>query len=137
MFISSFVGQVHKKLSPYMCDMCHETFKRKKLLLEHIGKIHVAHGEAAKAMQAYIRKIEETGDDDEDEMGQHTITIAPAGSSHHDSDETTTVYAQVCALSSNFYDLIDTSTPQACWVNSVNNNNMDGLNVKKEGISQK
>lgn len=48
-------------------------------------------------MQAYIRKIEETGDDDEEELGQHTITIAPAGSSHHDADDgTTTVYAQVC-----------------------------------------
>ena len=76
-----------------MCDMCHETFKRKKLLLEHIGKIHVSHGEAAKAMQAYIRKIEETAEDEDDEMGQHTITIAPAGSSHHDSEAT--VYAQV------------------------------------------
>lgn len=88
--------KVHKKLSPYLCDMCHETFKRKKLLLEHIGKIHVSHGEAAKAMQAYIRKIEETGDDDDEELGQHTITIAPAGSSHHVADDgTTTVYAQV------------------------------------------
>lgn len=78
-----------------MCDMCQETFKRKKLLLEHIGKIHVAHGESAKAMQAYIRKIEEAPDDDEDEMG-HTITIAPAGSSSHDAEDgTTTVYAQV------------------------------------------
>ncbi|GFR66500.1 zinc finger protein [Elysia marginata] len=92
--LMSHIQLVHKKLSPYMCDMCHETFKRKKLLLEHIGKVHVAHGEAAKAMQAYIRKIEETGDD-EDDMGQHTITIAPAGSSHHDADETATVYAQV------------------------------------------
>lgn len=83
--------QVHKKLSPYLCDLCHETFKRKKLLLEHIGKIHVAHGETAKAMQAYIRKIEEAGDDDDDdELGQQTITIAPAGSSSHDA-----VYAHV------------------------------------------
>ncbi|CAG5127912.1 unnamed protein product, partial [Candidula unifasciata] len=94
--LMSHIQLVHKKLTPYLCDLCHETFKRKKLLLEHIGKIHVAHGEAAKAMQAYIRKIEETGDDDDDELGQHTITIAPAGSSHHDADDgTTTVYAQV------------------------------------------
>ncbi|KAK0050536.1 zinc finger and BTB domain-containing protein 17 [Biomphalaria pfeifferi] len=93
--LMSHIQLVHKKLSPYMCDMCHETFKRKKLLLEHIGKIHVSHGEAAKAMQAYIRKIEEAGDDDDDELGHHTITIAPAGSSHHDDDGTTTVYAQV------------------------------------------
>ncbi|KAH9519856.1 hypothetical protein Btru_071076 [Bulinus truncatus] len=90
--LMSHIQLVHKKLSPYMCDMCHETFKRKKLLLEHIGKIHVSHGEAAKAMQAYIRKIEEAGDDDDDELGQHTITIAPAGSHH---DDGTTVYAQV------------------------------------------
>lgn len=92
--LMSHIQLVHKKLSPYMCDMCHETFKRKKLLLEHIGKIHVSHGEAAKAMQAYIRKIEEA-DEDDDDLGQHTITIAPAGSSHHDADDGGTVYAQV------------------------------------------
>nr|KAG5689426.1 hypothetical protein BaRGS_012248 [Batillaria attramentaria] len=79
--LMSHIQLVHKKLSPYMCDMCHETFKRKKLLLEHIGKIHVAHGEAAKAMQAYIRKIEEEAPEDEsmetaeDEEGAQTITI--------------------------------------------------------------
>jgi len=91
--LMSHIQLVHKKLSPYMCDMCHETFKRKKLLLEHIGRIHVSHGEAAKAMQAYIRKIEDNDHDDDDELGQHTITIAPAGSSHHDAEAT--VYAQV------------------------------------------
>ena len=45
--------------------MCHETFKRKKLLLEHIGRIHVTAGEAA---QAIVRKFEVI-DEDEDEEG--------------------------------------------------------------------
>jgi hypothetical protein len=43
--------------------MCQEQFKRKKLLLEHIGKIHVTAGEAA---QAIIRKYDLHTDNDED-----------------------------------------------------------------------
>ena len=58
-----------------------------------VWQVHVAHGEAAKAMQAYIRKIEDdTGEDEsmemqEGEAGQHqTITIAA------DDSEGQTVY---------------------------------------------
>lgn len=55
-------------------------------------QIHVAHGEAAKAMQAYIRKIEEEAPEDESmemesEAGQQTITIAA-----EDGGEEQTVY---------------------------------------------
>ena len=60
----SHIQLVHKKLSPYQCDMCQETFKRKKMLLEHIGKIHVSAGEHA---QAIIRKFEIEYDEDEDD----------------------------------------------------------------------
>ena len=57
--------------------------------------MHVAHGEAAKAMQAYIRKIEEEAPEDESmevqegeqQGGQQTITIAT-----EDGGEEQTVY---------------------------------------------
>ena len=56
--------------------------------------MHVAHGEAAKAMQAYIRKIEEEAPEDEsmeiqegEQGGQQTITIAA-----EDGGEEQTVY---------------------------------------------
>lgn len=58
----SHIQLVHKKLSPYQCDMCQETFKRKKLLLEHIGKVHVAAGEMAPLIK------DEDDDDDDDEF---------------------------------------------------------------------
>lgn len=60
----SHIQLVHKKLSPYQCDMCQEVFKRKKLLLEHIGRVHVTAGEAA---QAIVRKYELQHDDDDDD----------------------------------------------------------------------
>ena len=57
-------------------------------------QVHVAHGEAAKAMQAYIRKIEEEAPEDEsmeiqegEQAGQQTITIAA-----EDGGEEQTVY---------------------------------------------
>lgn len=57
-------------------------------------QVHVAHGEAAKAMQAYIRKIEEEAPEDEsmeiqegEQGGQQTITITA-----EDGGEEQTVY---------------------------------------------
>lgn len=60
-------------------------------------QVHVAHGEAAKAMQAYIRRIEEEAPEDDmdadegdNERGQ-TITISAQG----DGEDGDTVYAHV------------------------------------------